>query len=100
MNDYIFVADAYGLTSLILLDEKLFKVITIYCDSNSQRVCVWGIVNLEDGVAKGLDDLISSGRNDTALELIKQSPYSLPKNKVKKYSRLLKKIPDPELDLA
>ena len=96
--DHVFVADCHGLTSISPVDPTAFKSITLYCQANFHRLCVWGIIDIEDHVAEALQSMIDTGEGEGALNAIKSSKYALPQNLVMKYERNLERIPNPELD--
>ena len=98
MNVYMFVADANGLTSIAPVAPHLFSATTLYCQSNFHRLCVWGIIDAEECVADALKTFIDEGRGADALNLIKESKYSLPEAQLTRYQRNLKNIPNPDLD--
>jgi len=81
MEEYTFVADSNGLSSLNPVNPIEFGAIDLYCRYNSHRFCTWGVVELEESVYIGLTELMqmSSEGPVRALQLIKSTKYSMPK---------------------
>jgi hypothetical protein len=100
MKTYYFCASSYGLENLTPVSEmevtSISKAMNIACRANQHRFQLWGLIDLEDDVYKGLKDIMNmySDGPKMALELVKKTQYSFSRENAHTFKRYMEKIPN------
>lgn len=98
-NDYLFMASAHGLDSLIPVDPSYFQGMQIACDFNQHRFAIYGTVTLTPPVHDAFQEMMhDEDDKQLALKMIKKTMYRFPKGKVSQYKHNMAIIPNPALD--
>ena len=98
-RDYMFMASAHGLDSLLPVDPACFSGMEMACEFNQQRFAIYGTVSLTDIVHNAFQDMMKNDdEKQLALNLIKKTCYRFPKSKVNQYKHNMAIIPNPLLD--
>ena len=95
-QDYMFLADEFGLQSLCVVDPGSFHAALVSCDANPQRMQVFGTITLEPEIYEGMLSLMSSKEGCIqALKMVKSTTYNLPRSHITRFKRHLNIIPNP-----
>src|SRR6056300_69236 len=97
-KDYLFVADANGLTSISPINgANEFAMVDMYCHANSHRHCMWGILMTDEQSADILQQHIDNDLGIEATKLLLDMKMAFPKSCTERKMKQLTAISEDRL---